>query len=79
MPKFEPTKRNFLEAMLFWFHLNKSAVGCHRLFVEAYGNHTPTVQTAENWFRRFKSGDFDHPLIQGDAVHMVGPEGCNLL
>ena len=39
--------------------LKKSATGCHRLLVEAYGNHTPTVQTVENWFRRFKSGDFD--------------------
>ena len=59
MPKFEPTKRNLREAMLFCFHLKKSAAGCHCLLAEAYGNHTPTVQTVENWFRRFKSGDFD--------------------
>ena len=59
MPKFQPTKRNSREVMLFCFHLNKSAAGCHRLLVKAYGNHTPTVPTVENWFRRFKSGDFD--------------------
>ena len=59
MPKFEPTKRNLWETMLFCFHLKKSAAGCHRLLVEAYVNHTSTVQTVENWFRRFKSGDFD--------------------
>ena len=59
MPKFEPTKRNLRKAMLFCFHLEKSAAGSHRLLVEADGNHTPTVQIVENWFRRFKSGDFD--------------------
>ena len=60
MPKFEPTKRNLRETMLFCFHLEKSAVaGYHRFFVEAYGNHTSTVQAIENWFQRFKNGDFD--------------------
>ena len=59
MPKFKPTKRILREAMLFCIHLKKSAAGCHPFLVEAYGNHTPTVQTVENWFRRFKSGDFD--------------------
>ena len=65
--------------MLFFFHLKKSAAGCHRLLVEAYSNHTPTVQTVENWFQRFKSGNFVRPWIQGNAVHMMEPEGCNLL
>ena len=59
MPEFEPTKRNLQEAILFCFHLKKSAAGCHRSIVEAYNNHTLTVQTVKNWFRRFKSGDFD--------------------
>ena len=45
--------------MLFCLHLKKSATGCHRLLVEAYGNHTLTVQIVENCFRRFKSGDFN--------------------
>ena len=49
MPKFEPTKRNLWEAMLFCYHLKNSAAGWHRLLVE-YGNHTPTFQTVENWF-----------------------------
>ena len=51
MPKFEPTKRNLREAMLFCFHLKKSADRCHRLLVEAYNNHTPTVQSVKNRFR----------------------------
>ena len=65
MLKFEPTNRNLREAMLFCFHLKKSAAGCHRLLVEAYGKHTLTVQTVENWFQRFKKGDFDHPWVHG--------------
>ena len=48
MSKLEP---NLRLAMLFCFHLKKSAAGCHRLLVEAYGNHIPTVQSVENWFR----------------------------
>ena len=44
MPKFESTKRNLPEGMIFCFQLKNSAAGCHRLFVEAYGNHTPTVR-----------------------------------
>ena len=59
MPKFELTKRNLREAKIFCFNLKKSAAGCHLSLVEAYDNHTPTDQTVENWFRRFKSGDFD--------------------
>ena len=79
MPKFEPTRHNFREAMLFFFHFKKSAAGCHRLLVEEYGNYTRTIQTVEDWFRRLKSGDFDHPWIQGNAMHMGGPKGCSLL
>ena len=56
------------KAMLFCFHLKKPATGCHRLLVDAYGNHTPTIQTVENLFRRFKSGDFGHPWIHGSKV-----------
>ena len=79
MPKYELTKPNLWEAVLFCFHLKNSAAECHHLLVEAYGNHTSTVQTVENWFGQFKSGDLDYPWIQANAVHMVGPEGCNLL
>ena len=50
MPKFEPTKRNLREAMLFCFYLKKATAGCHRLLIEAYGNHIPKVQTVENEF-----------------------------
>ena len=31
----------------------------YRLLREAYGEHAPSQDTCERWFRRFKSGDFD--------------------
>ena len=44
--------------------LRESASGCHRLLVEAYGNHTPTVQTVENWFPRFESCEIYYELLK---------------
>ena len=55
---FVPTKDHFI--------LKKSAAGCHRLLVEAYGTHAPTVITVKRWFGRFKSGDMDvHDKAKG--------------
>ncbi|KAL6252042.1 hypothetical protein P5V15_015023 [Pogonomyrmex californicus] len=35
------------------------AVESHRLLVETYGEHAPSIRTCETWFRQFKSGDFN--------------------
>ena len=43
----------------FLLSFKEISSGCHRLLVEAYCNPTLAVQTIENWFRQFKSGDFD--------------------
>ena len=59
MSTFVPTKHNLREALLFCFHLKKSAAEGHRLLCEAYGEHAPARKTCEYWFRRFKRGDFD--------------------
>jgi len=61
MSTFVPTKHNLREALLFCFHLKKSAADGHRwtLLCEAYGEHASSIKTCEYWFRRFKSGDFD--------------------
>ncbi|KAL6254762.1 hypothetical protein P5V15_014091 [Pogonomyrmex californicus] len=37
----------------------KKAVESHRLLVETYGEHAPSIRTYETWFRQFKSGDFN--------------------
>lgn len=59
MSNFVPTKRNLRESLLFCFHLKKSAAESLRLLFEAYGDYAPSISTCENWFRRFKSEDFD--------------------
>lgn len=59
MSNFVPPKRHFREALLFCFHLKKSAAESHRMLSEAYGEYTPSIKTCEYWFRRYRSGDFD--------------------
>lgn len=41
------------------FFLKKSAYKTHQILVECYGEHALSKATCENWFKRFKSGDFD--------------------
>ena len=52
-------QREFADGISFCFHLKKSAAEPYRLLREAYGEHAPSLDTCERWFRRFKSGDFD--------------------
>lgn len=59
MSGFIPKKRNLREALLFCFHLKKSATESLRWLSEAYGDYAPSISTCEYWFRRFKCGDFD--------------------
>ena len=59
MSKFVPNKEHSRTALIFCFHLKKTAAESYRLLREAYGEHAPSQDTCERWFRRFKSGDFD--------------------
>lgn len=59
MAIYEPTKEHLRHSMLFLFNLKKTAAESHRLIVEAYGDLTPSQDTFERWFNRFKKGDFD--------------------
>ena len=59
MSKFIPNKKHSRIALIFCFHLKKTAAESYRLLREAYGEHAPSQDTCERWFRRFKSGDFD--------------------
>ncbi|MBJ5664573.1 hypothetical protein JGG94_23735 [Salmonella enterica subsp. enterica serovar Infantis] len=47
------------EALLFCFHLKKSAAESHRLLVQAYGKHALSETTCREWFRRFKANEYD--------------------
>jgi len=59
MSFFEPTKRHLRKVLLYFFSIKKSAVELHRLLVEIYGEAALSEITCRDWFRRFKSGDFD--------------------
>ena len=46
-------------ALIFRFHLKKTAAESYLLLRQAYGEHAPLQDMCERWFQRFKSGDFD--------------------
>ena len=56
---FEPNKRHLREVLIFCFKWKKIAAEAHRMLVEVYGDSAPSDKTCREWFRRFKSGDFD--------------------
>ena len=59
MSKYEPTKQHLRESLLLFFNLKKSATEAHRLLSEAYPEYAPEVRVCQQWFARFRSGDFD--------------------
>ena len=46
-------------SLRFCFLLKKSAAEAHRMLVEAYGDRALAEPTCREWFRRFRSDDFD--------------------
>ena len=59
MSSFVPTNYDLRTALLFCFHLKKTAAESHRMLVEAFGEHALGKTQCFEWFKRFKSGDFD--------------------
>lgn len=59
MEKFVPNKEHLRTSLLFCFHLKKTAAEARRLIEEAYGEYALSKTTCEDWFKRFKSKDFD--------------------
>ena len=59
MSSFVPTNYNLRTALIFCYHLKKTAAESHRMLVEAYGEHAFGNTQCFEWFKKFKSGDFD--------------------
>ena len=59
MLKFIPNKEYLRTPLTFCFHFKKTVAESYRLLRKAYGEHAPTHDTCDWWFRRFKSGDFE--------------------
>jgi len=56
MTKFVPNKEHPRTALIFCFHLKKTAAESYRLLIV---NMLHRKKTCERWFQRFKIGDFD--------------------
>ncbi len=59
MANFVPENVDLRKALIFCFHLKKSAAESHRMLVEAYGDHALSEATCKRWFRWFRDNDFD--------------------
>lgn len=59
MSNFLPESDDLRKALIFCFHLKKSAAESHRMLVEAYGDHALSEAICKRWFQRFRDNDFD--------------------
>ena len=59
MSAFVSEKSHLRETLPFLFHLIKNATESNEIFSVAYGNNAFSLRTCQEWFTRFKSGNFD--------------------
>jgi [histone H3]-lysine36 N-dimethyltransferase SETMAR len=58
MSSFVPEKRHSREVLLFMFNAKKTATEAHKWLAEVYGQHAMSIRSCQEWFKRFKSGNF---------------------
>jgi len=56
---FRAKKHHFREVLFYFFSVKNYAVESHRLLVEAYGEAVLSETMCPDWFRCFRSGDFN--------------------
>ena len=59
MSNFVPGNYDLQTALIFCYHLKKTAAESHRMLVETYGEHTLGKSQCFEWFKKFKSSDFN--------------------
>ena len=59
MSNFLPGNYDLRTALIFCYHLKKTAAESHRMLVEAYGEHALGKSQCFEWFKKFRSGNFD--------------------
>ena len=59
MSNFVPGNYDLRTALIFCYHLKKTAAESHRMLVEAYGEHALGKSQCFEWFKQFRSGNFD--------------------
>ncbi|KYN20078.1 Uncharacterized protein K02A2.6 [Trachymyrmex cornetzi] len=62
MSNFVPGNYDLRTALIFCYHLKKTAAESHRMLVETYGKHALGKSQCFEWFKKFKSGDFTYFL-----------------
>jgi len=55
MSNFVPGNYDLRTALIFCYHLKKTAAESHRMLVEAYGEHALGKSQCFEWFKKFKS------------------------
>lgn len=53
-----PNKHHLRELLIYFFNLKKSAAEAHRLLLEAYGEAALSERSCQEWFQKFKNGEF---------------------
>ena len=59
MSNLVPNSHHLRGVLLHYFISKKTAAETHRILVKVYGEHALSERKCRDWFRRFKSGDFD--------------------
>ncbi|CAK9817932.1 Histone-lysine N-methyltransferase SETMAR [Anthophora plagiata] len=60
----ESKNKHFRHILLFYFHKGKKAAEAHKEICEVYGVDCLTERTCQNWFKKFRSGDFSLKVDQ---------------
>ena len=59
MSNFVPRNYDLRTAVIVCYHLKKTATESHQMLVEAYGKHALGKSQCFEWFKKFRSGNFD--------------------
>jgi len=59
MSNFVPGNYDLRTTLIFCYHLKKTTAESYRMLIEAYGEHALDKSQCFEWFKKFKSGDFD--------------------
>ncbi|GFT01945.1 histone-lysine N-methyltransferase SETMAR [Trichonephila clavipes] len=55
----ESDKQHFRHILLFYYRKGKNAVQARKKLTNVYGEGVLTVRQCQNWFAKFRSGNFD--------------------
>ncbi|GFW37562.1 histone-lysine N-methyltransferase SETMAR [Trichonephila clavipes] len=55
----ESDKQHFRHILLFYYRKGKIAVQARKKLTDVYGEGVLTVRQCQNWFAKFRSGNFD--------------------